>query len=116
MPTATPLPTPTPTPAPARLGTPGLVSPTVDQIFTNPPKNVTFSWRTVSNAARYNLEVEENISGWVNRVNTQVTGTTYSKSIGFGATQWRYRVTAIGTGSYTNSTPSDWRYFSFRIG
>jgi hypothetical protein len=53
------------------------------------------------------------VSGWVNRVNVPVTGTTYSKSIGFGPTQWRWRVTALGTGAYTDSAPSQWRYFSF---
>lgn len=112
-PKATSTPTPTPTPKPTQLSTPGLVSPSVNQTMGTPPKNVSFSWRAVSNTNSYKLEVEENVSGWVSRVNVRVTGTMYNKSIGFGSTQWRWRVTALGTGAYTDSAPSQWRYFSF---
>jgi hypothetical protein len=73
-----------------------------------------FSWNAVPNVNTYRLEVYENVSGWVSRIDTQVTMTSYTQSIGFGATQWRWRVTAIGAGNYQSSTPSEWRYFSFK--
>jgi hypothetical protein len=70
----------------------------------------------VPHASSYRLEVQENITGWISRIDVEVTTTSYSKSIGFGSTQWRWRVTALGNGNYKSSAPSDWQYFRFVIG
>jgi hypothetical protein len=95
------------------LKTPVLVSPAKNTYFDHFPRTTTLAWKPVAFASGYKVEIEfysDDI--WTSYKPHTVTAASYTFDF-VGAQPGRWRVTALGKDTYTDSEPSPWRIFVY---
>jgi hypothetical protein len=101
-----------------QMPTPIPTNPAADQILSNYPRWLTLSWKMIPEAVGYKLEISFCQPGQVNCVNyapviiNDPQHAYYTFQFG-GAQPGRWRVSTLGSPTYTNSAPSKWRWFTF---
>jgi uncharacterized repeat protein (TIGR02543 family) len=103
-------------PPPSTLPAPVQVSPSDNAVFNNFPRDTTLTWRAVTGAAQYKVEVQCDTCGsspWVPWITQNVTGTSFSFQW-VGAQQGRWRITAIAADG-TLGASSGWWYFRYTV-
>lgn len=98
------------------LTAPILVSPNEGAVFNNFPRNMTFVWKPVSGAVKYQVEIDYYYGGkWASEINGPFykESTTNSLSHVFvGAQPGRFRVAAVNALGVVGPR-SEWRTFRF---
>jgi len=101
-----------------QMATPTLTGPANNAVFGQFPRTLTLSWKMVPATAGYKVEIAYCQSDRVTCVNYPVVNLTdplasdYTFSF-VGAQPGKWRVTALGGGTYRDSAPSAWHWFSF---
>jgi len=101
------------------VGTPSLSAPAGDNVLTNYPRTVNYSWAHVSGATKYELEVACDVCvSKTNKWQGAKTYITYNESYNLtmpGDNQFRWRVRAYD--AYDSAGYwSEYRYFTFKTG
>lgn len=94
--------------------TPTIISPTNNAVLTNYPRTAYLAWYSVTNAAKYEIEIyTDYINGtWSKPVNYDTTYTYYTTPALAGDYTYSFRVRAVNS-SGTAGSWSDYRYFSY---
>ncbi|HMD99435.1 MAG TPA: hypothetical protein VKM93_19170 [Terriglobia bacterium] len=102
------------------LATPALLTPQEGQTFSNFPRSTTVTWRPVTSATQYRVEVQyayltQQGTVWSGEYNEVIAGTAYKFNF-VGAQPGRCRVTALdSSGGHLPSQPSAWRDFVYTV-
>jgi len=101
-----------------QMPTPTLTGPANNVVFGQYLRTLTLSWKMVPATAGYNLEIAYCDAARVTCVSYPTVNITDPLASDYtfnfvGAQPGKWRVTALGGGTYRDSTPSAWRWFTF---